>query len=187
MKPSKHDVTSLLQRWSDGDRDAMDALLPVIHEELGQIARRYMKKERAGHTLETGALINEAYLRLVDQDRLQWRNRAHFYAIAATTMRRVLVDHARTRNYQKRGGGAPRVTLDEALQPGSERSLDLVELDDALNDLEAMDPQKSRLVVMRFFGGLTHDEIAEVMEVSTSTVERQWRLARAWLFKALMG
>jgi len=182
---SKHDVTMLLRRWSDGEREALQALLPVIHEELRRIARRYMNKERADHTLETGGLINEAYLRLIEQEHMQWHNRAHFYAIAATTMRRILVDHARQRNSHKRGGGVPDVTLDEALQMNMEQPPDLVALDDALNDLEKQDPQKSRLVELRFFGGLSVDEAAGVLDISPRSAAREWATARAWLREAL--
>ncbi len=161
--------------------------MPLVYEELRGLAKRYMVRERQGHTLETSALVHEAYVKLIDQARVQWSNRTHFYAIAAQTMRRILVDHARSHKYQKRGGGAPKVELDEALQLGTEQPPDLVALDDALKRLAAADPQQSQLVELRFFGGLSHPEIAEVLGVSLSTVERKWRLARAWLYQALNG
>lgn len=185
-EPSKDQVTRLLQRWSDGHLDAMPQLMDVVYAELRDLARRYLRKERSGHTLETSALVHEAYVKLVDQNRVRWQSRAHFYAIAAQTMRRILVDHARSHAYQKRGGGARKVSLEDALQIGdAERAPDLVALDDALKRLAESDPDRARLVELRFFGGLSHPEIAEVLGVSTSTVERQWRLARAWLYKAL--
>ncbi len=182
---TKSQVTQLLQRWSDGEATAIEDLMPLVYDELRQLAKRYLRKERQGHTLETSALVHEAYVRLIDQNRVQWRNRAHFYAISAQTMRRILVDHARSHLYQKRGGGAVKVSLDEALHVGSESPAHLVALDEALERLSAKDQQKCRIVEMRFFGGLTHPEIAEVLEVSLSTVERQWRVARAWLYQAL--
>jgi RNA polymerase sigma factor (TIGR02999 family) len=182
---SPDEVTRMLQRWGAGDARAFDELLPVVHEELLRLARRHMRNERRDHTLETRALVNEAYVKLTGHDRIEWRSRGHFYAIAARTMRRILVDHARTRGYQKRGGNAPRASLDEALHVGEEPPLDLVALDEALTALAAVDAQKSELVELRFFGGLSNNEIAELQGVSLSTVERQWRLARAWLYKAL--
>jgi RNA polymerase sigma factor (TIGR02999 family) len=186
MTPSSPShVTQLLQRWGAGDARALDDLFPVVYEELRRLARHYMRRERRGHTLETGALVNEAYVRLVGNDHIEWRNRGHFYAVAARTMRRILVDHARTRGYQKRGGNTPRASLDDALHVGAEPPFDLVALDEALTALAAVDPQKSELVELRFFGGLTNEEIAELQGISVSTVERQWRLARAWLYKAL--
>jgi RNA polymerase sigma factor (TIGR02999 family) len=175
----------MLQRWGAGDARALDELLPVIYKELRRLARLHMRNERRDHTLETDALVNEAYERLQGHDRIEWRDRGHFYAIAARTMRRILVDHARTRGYQKRGGNAPRVSLDEALHVGEEPPLDLVALDEALTALTEIDARKSELVELRFFGGLSNDEIAELQGVSLSTVERKWRLARAWLYKAL--
>lgn len=181
----KEEVTLLLRRWGDGEPEAMEALMPLIYSELRTIARRYLRREREGHTLETSALVHEAYFRLVDQNRVQWGGRSHFYAVAAQSMRRILVDHARGHRYQKRGGGAPRVPLDEAFHLGDERPVDLVALDDALKELAQEDPQKAQLVELRFFGGLSHPEIAEVLDVSLSTVERSWRLARAWLYRAL--
>jgi RNA polymerase sigma factor (TIGR02999 family) len=179
------EVTTLLHRWADGEAQAMEALMPLVYEELRGIARRYLRREREGHTLETAALVHEAYFRLVDQERVQWGGRSHFYAMAAQSMRRILVDHARAHRYQKRGGGAPKVSLEEAFHLGAERPVDVVALDDALQQLATEDPDKARLVELRFFGGLSHSEIAEVMQVSLSTVERSWRMARAWLYRAL--
>jgi RNA polymerase sigma factor (TIGR02999 family) len=181
----KGEITVLLRRWGDGEQEAMEALMPLIYGELRTIARRYLRREREGHTLETSALVHEAYFRLVDQERVHWGGRSHFYAIAAQSMRRILVDHARRHRYQKRGGGTLPVPLDEAFHLGDQRPVDLVALDDALQELASEDPTKAQLVELRFFGGLSHPEIAEVMEVSLSTVERSWRLARAWLFRAL--
>ncbi|MCP4660818.1 MAG: sigma-70 family RNA polymerase sigma factor [bacterium] len=184
-EPSPNHVTQLLQRLTEGEQEAMQELMPLVYDEMRRMARRYLRSERPDHTLETSALVHEAYLKLTDQSRVQWRNRAHFYGIAAQTMRRILVDHARSHGYQKRGGDAQKVSLDEALHFDAERAPDLVALDDALKRLAETDPQKSQLVELRFFGGLSHPEIAEVLGVSTSTVERQWRLARAWLYRAL--
>ncbi len=178
-------VTQLLARWGDGDAGAMEQLLPLVYEELRKLARGYLRRERPGHTLESGALVHEAYVRLIGQRNVHWQNRSHFYGIAAQAMRRLLVDHARRHRFQKRGGGARAVTLDDALGLGVEKDLDVLELDDALKRLAETDPDKSRLVELRFFGGLSHPEIAEVMGVSLSTVERQWRLARARLYQAL--
>ncbi|MCP3963440.1 MAG: sigma-70 family RNA polymerase sigma factor [bacterium] len=183
--PSRDHVTRLLQRWGEGEQEAMEALMPLVYGELRRLARRYLSRERPGHTLESAALVHEAYVKLIDQHRVQWRNRTHFYAIAAQTMRRILVDHARSHGYQKRGGGVRPVVLDEELKIGGEQPPDLVALDDAMKSLAEVDPEKSRLVELRFFGGLSHDEVAEVLGVSTSTAERQWRLARAWLYRAL--
>ncbi len=181
----KGEVTELLKRWSVGENEAQGPLLDLVYDELRRLAKRYLNRERRGHLLETKALVHEAYLRLVDQDRVEWANRSHFYAVASQTMRRILVDHARRRSHQKRGGDAERVSLEEALLVVDEIPTDLVALDDALHALAETDPEKSRLVEMRFFGGLSHGEIAEVMEVSISTVDRHWRLAKAWLYQAL--
>ena len=180
-------VTRLLQRWGDGDKQAMEALMPLVYDELRSLAKRYLVRERQGHTLETSALVHEAYVKLVGQADVRWSNRSHFYAIAAQTMRRILVDHARSHKYEKRGGGAPKVQLDEALQLGTEQPPDLIALDEALQRLAVADAQQSQLVELRFFGGFTHPEIAEVLGVSLTTVERKWRLARAWLYQTLNG
>ena len=177
--------TVLLQAWGRGDKAAFDALVPLVHEELRRLARRYMRQERTGHTLQATALVNEAYLRLIDLKRMQWQHRAHFLAMAARLMRRILVDSARSRRYQKRGGGAPKVSLDEALMVSSEPGRDLVALDDALAALAAMDPRKGQVVEMRFFGGLTVEETAEALRVSVDTVTREWRLAKVWLLREL--
>ncbi len=179
------DVTKLLLKWCDGDVDVGDLLMPMVYDELRKIARAYLYRERKGHTLETSALVNEAYLKLIDQSRVKWVNRAHFFAIAAQTMRRILVDHARARASRKRGGDLHKVPLEEAIHKGQERPIDLVALDDALDRLAESDELKSKIIELRFFGGLTHDEIAEVVGMSLSTVERQWRLARAWLFATM--
>ena len=183
--PSGQPVTQLLQRWSEGKRDALEELMPMVYDELRLLAQRYLRRERDGHTLETSALVNEAYMKLLGQNRVAWQGRSHFYAIAAQTMRRILVDHARSHSYQKRGGEARKLPLDEALQVAAERPPDLVALDQALDRLAEVDVERAHLVELRFFGGLTHPEIAEVLGVSLSTVERQWRLARAWLYRQL--
>lgn len=178
---SVNNVTQLLMDWSKGDKAALDKLTPFVYDELHRLARHYMRRERAGHTLQTSALINEAYLRLVDQS-VAWQNRAHFFGIAARLMRQILVDHARAHNYAKRGGGnAQKVSLDEAANLAQGRAAELVALDDALQSLAAIDPQQSRLVELRFFGGLTIEEAAEVLAISHATVEREWSVARAWL------
>lgn len=174
------DVTQLLLAWSSGRREALDQLLPLVYHELRKIAERYLRRERSGHTLQTTALVHEAYLKLIDQRQVQWQNRAHFFGIAAQAMRRILVDHARSRQTGKRGG--LRLTLDENLDVSDERAADLLALDDALNALAALDPQKSRIVELRYFGGLSIEETAEVLGIGTATVTRQWRLARAWLY-----
>jgi RNA polymerase sigma-70 factor, ECF subfamily len=179
--PSTQQVTKLLQAWSQGQDAALDELLPVVHQELRRLARRYMFGERAGHTLQTTALVNEAYLRLVKSRQVNWQNRAHFFAISAQLMRRVLVDSARARGGQQRGGGIPKVTLDEALIGPQEKGHDLVALDDALNALSRVDPRKGRVVELRFFGGLSVEETGEVLQVHPNTVLRDWRLAKMWL------
>ena len=182
---SAQHVTRLLQDWSQGKDAALEELLPLVHQELRRVARRYMFGERSGHTLQTTALVNEAYLRLVNSRQVNWQNRAHFFAISAQLMRRILVDYARTRGYQKRGGGVPKVTLDEALMGPQEKGHDLVALDDALKALGDLDPRKSKVVELRFFGGLSVDETAEVLKVSPDTVLRDWRLAKSWLAREL--
>ena len=181
--PSQQDVTRLLVRLTDGDRGVLDKLAPVIHAELHRLAHAYMGRERPGHLLQTSALVNEAYLRLIDWENAQWQNRAHFFGVAAQMMRRILVDHARAHEAEKRGGEFQKLSLDENLDAaGGERDVNLVALDDALNRLAAMDPQKSKIVELRFFGGLSVEETAEVMGVSAPTVKRQWRMAKAWLY-----
>ena len=179
--------TELLVAWSRGDGRAFDQLLPIVNSELHRLARRYMHRERPGHTLQATALVNEAYLRLVDVRRVQWQNRAHFCAMAARMMRRILVDHARARNNTKRGGDVPRVSLDEALEVAIEPRQDLVGLDDALCRLEIIYPRKSQVVELRFFGGLSVEETAEAMHISVDTVKRDWRFAKLWLLRELCG
>ena len=182
---ASHEVTQLLMAWNDGDQSALERLIPLVHAELHRIARRYMRNERAGHTLQTSALINEAYMRLIDAQQVHWQNRAHFFAIAAQLMRRVLVDFARSHGYKKRGGGAFQVSLDETMVITKERGEDLVALDEALSALSELDERKGRVVEMRFFGGLSEKEIAETLAVSQETVRRDWRLAKSWLRRRL--
>jgi len=182
------EVSRLLRAWSDGNQDALDRLTPIVYEELRKLARRYMRGERAGHSLQTTALVNEAYMRLVDYKRMQWQNRAHFFAVSAQLMRRILVEHARRRNL-KRGGGVPHVSFDEAAVIGGAKDprADLVALDDAMNALARLDPRKVQVVEMRFFGGLSVEETAEVLKVSPVTVMRDWSTAKAWLYRELSG
>jgi RNA polymerase sigma factor (TIGR02999 family) len=179
------DPTALLLAWGRGDQAAFDELIPLVHDELRRIARHHMRGERGAHTLQASALVNEAYMRLLDLKRIQWQNRAHFFALAARVMRRILVDSARARKFHKRGGSARKVSLDEALVVSNERSQDLVELDDALEALAMVDPRKGQVVEMRFFGGLSVEETAEALQVSTGTVMRDWRLAKVWLLREL--
>jgi RNA polymerase sigma factor (TIGR02999 family) len=186
-RPPQHQITELLAEWSEGNQSALDELYPLVYEELHRLARRYMSRERKGHTLQTTALINEAYVRLVDQKNVRWANRSHFFAISAQIMRRILIDHARRHGYAKRGGGAQQVSLEEvamiAPNPGSE----LVRLDEALKILAKMDPRRCHVVELRYFGGLSNEEIADVLKVSENTVTRDWNLARAWLYQQLSG
>src|SRR5262245_31979538 len=179
--------TELLMAWSRGETDAFDRLVPLVHNELHRIARGYMAHERAGHTLQATALVNEAYLRLIDITRVQWQNRAHFFAMAARVMRRILVDTARARGGDKRGGGIPTLSLDDALVIASELNPDLVALDDALQQLEAKHSRQAQVVELRFFGGLTTEEAAEALHVSRDTVKRDWRFAKLWLMRELRG
>ncbi len=182
----RDEVTQLLLAWRQGEPLALEELIPVVHKELRRLAHRYMSGEREGHTLQTTALVNEAYLRLVDSSQVQWQNRAHFFATAAQLMRRVLVDFARTRNYQKRGGEVLKVEFDEAWMGSTGRGSDLVvALDDALQELAKFDARKSQVVEMRFFGGLSAEETAEVLNVSEDTVLRDWKLAKTWLLREL--
>ncbi|MBK9317181.1 MAG: sigma-70 family RNA polymerase sigma factor [Acidobacteria bacterium] len=185
---SKHpteEITQLLLAWGKGDEGAFDRLMPLVYDEMRKIARRYMSRQRPDHTLQTTALVNEAYLRLIDSSKVQWQNRAHFYAISAQLMRRILVDFARARTNQKRGGGAQKVVLDEALTITSEPGADLIALDDALNELAKLDRRQSQIVELRYFGGLSEDETAEILDISARTVRRDWSLARAWLYRQL--
>jgi len=179
-----HRVTELLVAWSKGDERALDALTPLIYDELRRLARSYMRQERAGHTLQSTALVHEAFLRLVDQ-RVQWNSRAHFFGIAAQMMRRILVDHAKAQSTAKRGAGAVRIELEEGLATAPNRDVDLLALDEALERLTKVDPQRSRIVELRFFAGLSNEESAEVLGVSPATIQRQWAGARAWLFHEL--
>ena len=185
--PAPTQVTVLLRAWSDGDEAAFEQLLPLVEAELRRLARTYMARERRGHTLQTTALVNEAFVRLVDTKGLRWQDRAHFLAISARLMRRVLVDHARARGYQKRGGGAQRVTLTDALVIASAPSLHLIDLDRALEALGAVDPRKAKVVELRFFGGLSVEETANVLHLSADTIKRDWRLAKLWLLRELEG
>ncbi len=182
--PSPKEVTRLLIDWGNGDQAALDELIPLVYAELRRLAGRYMRRESQDHTLQTSALINEAYLRLIDQKSVQWQNRAHFFGVAAQLMRRILVDHARSRSRAKRGGGAQMVSLVEQAVM-SEEVAEVIALDEALNNLAEMDPRKSQIVELKFFGGLTTEEVAEVLKVTTRTVEREWRKAKAWLHRAI--
>jgi RNA polymerase sigma-70 factor (ECF subfamily) len=178
------DISQLLRAWSDGNQSALEKLTPIVYDELRRLARRYMRRERPGHSLQTTALVNEAYLRLVDYERMQWQNRAHFFAVSAQLMRRILVENARRHNL-KRGGGLQHVSLEEAAVVGGGRATDLVRLDDALNALSRFDARKVQVVEMRFFGGLNVEETAEVLKVSSVTVMRDWSTAKAWLYREL--
>jgi RNA polymerase sigma factor (TIGR02999 family) len=184
---SQREITRLLADWAGGDRDALDRLAPLVHAELRRIARRQMGGERQGHTLQATALVNEAYLRLAGQEGFEWRDRAHFYAVCAQVMRHVLIDHARAHARDKRGGGALHVSLDEAAVMSVESASELVALDEALRELEEVDPQKGRVVELRYFAGLSIEETAEVLGISPTTVRREWRRAKAWLYRALAG
>jgi RNA polymerase sigma-70 factor (ECF subfamily) len=183
--PSDHEVTSLLKAWSAGDELALEKLMPLVYRQLHQIAQRYIGKERSGHTLQATALVNEAYLRLVDCGKVNWQDRAHFFAISANLMRRILIDFARSRGYLKRGGDVLHVALDDAPSACIEADVNLVALDDALNTLAAVDERKSKVVELRFFGGLSVEETAEVLHISSDTVIRDWRLAKLWLLREL--
>jgi len=186
-KNSRGQVTRLLQQWSSGDQTALDELMPLIHAELRQQASGCLRRERQGHTLETSALVNEAFLRLVDQDQVRWQSRAHFLAIAGRQMRRILVDHARRHAAAKRGGGAERVPIDEVELAAAEPRPDLLALDQALERLAEDDSEIARVVELRYFAGLNREEIAEVMHLSSASITRRWRLARAWLYRELAG
>ena len=179
------DVTQLLIKWSKGDKDALDELTPLVYAELRRLARGYMGRERQDHTLQTSALINEAYLRLIDQQSVEWKDRAHFFAVSAQIMRHILVDHARKHQTDKRGAGAQKLALDDAAAANHQKAAELLALDEALNDLAAIDPRQSHIVELRFFGGLTVEETAEVLKVSPITVKREWRTAKAWLRDAV--
>jgi RNA polymerase sigma-70 factor (ECF subfamily) len=180
------DVPALLRAWSDGDPSAIQVLTPIVYSELHRLARHYMRRERSGHSLQATALVNEAYMRLADYTRMHWRDRAHFFAVSAQVMRRILVEHARRHNV-KRGRGVPHVSLDDVVvvAPGDDAETDLVALDEALIALTRIDPRKAQIVEMRFFGGLTVEEIGDVLKVSTGTIKRDWRAAKAWLYREL--
>jgi RNA polymerase sigma factor (TIGR02999 family) len=180
-------VTQLLIGWGKGDKEALDELLPIVYDELRQQAARYLRRERAGHTLQTTALIHEAYLRLVDQKNVKWQNRAHFFGIAAQLMRRILVDHARGKKRAKRGGSDIRVSLNEATAMAKTQDLDVLAIDEALNRLTEIDEQQGKIVELRFFSGMTVEETAEVLGISTATVKRDWSMARAWLHREISG
>ena len=182
---SPQEITRLLVAWGDGDESALAELTPLVYEELHRLAHHYMSDERPGHTLQTTALVNEAYVRLIDWKSVRWQNRAHFFAVSAQLMRRILVDFARSRGYHKRGGGVRAITLDEALVTAKDKGADMVALDEALNALAQLDARQSRVVELRYFGGLSIDETAEVLKVSPGTVRRDWSLARAWLHREL--
>ncbi len=184
IAPPSGEVSSLLRAWSDGDRGALDRLTPIVYEELRRLAQRYLKGERPGHSLQTTALVNEAYLRLVDYKRMRWQNRAHFFAVSAQLMRRILVEHARRHN-QKRGGGVQHVSLESAAVIGVHRAADLGALDDTMHALARIDPRKAQVVELRFFGGLSVEETAEVLKVSPVTVMRDWSTAKAWLHREM--
>jgi len=186
-RPESHEITMLLLAWSEGDREALDRLVPLVYGELRRLAQSYMRRERAGHTLQTTALIHEAFLRLIDAGQVRLESRTHFFAVASRLMRQILVDFARSRGYQKRGGGAEQVSLDEALVIGQPPDEDLVALDEALAALAEVDERKARVVELRFFGGLTEAEMAETLKVSPETVRRDWRLAKSWLLHKLSG
>src|SRR5438445_6693270 len=182
---SPEEITALLRAWSDGDQSALEKLTPLVYAELHRLARRYMGREHVGHTLQTSALVNEAYLRLVDTRGMRWQNRAHFFAVSAKIMRRILVDFARARQNLKRGGGARQVTLDEGLVVSPESGADLLALDEALEQLAALNPRQSMVVELRYFGGLNEEEAAAALNVSPRTVRHDWSVARAWLYREL--
>jgi len=186
MNTSPQDVTGLLVRWQSGDREALDALTPLVYDELRRLAKSYLRRERPDHTLDGTALVHEAYMRLVDQRSVEWRNRNHFFALAAELIRRILVDHARARIAAKRGGASVKLSLDEALAPADEKDLNILALDDALLALAKADPQQSRIVELRYFAGLTIEETADVMEISPATVKRDWTTAKAFLKREML-
>jgi RNA polymerase sigma factor (TIGR02999 family) len=185
VTPSPKSITQLLIEWREGDEAALNRLIPLVYEELRRLAHRYMRQERPGHTLQTTALVNEAYIRLVDHKGMHWQNRAHFYAVAAQCMRRILVDHARARNCAKRGGGAYVEELEEATKVAQKQAADMMALDDALSELAALDPRKSQIVEMRYFGGMSVEETAEVLGISSATVNREWKAAKARLLQTV--
>jgi RNA polymerase sigma factor (TIGR02999 family) len=183
---SPKEITQLLVAWGDGDEAALEQLTPLVYQQLHRLAHHYLSHERPGHTLRTSALVNEAYVRLIDWKNVQWQNRAHFFGVSAQLMRRILVDFARSRRYEKRGGGKAPLALDEVVLTSGEKSADMVALDEALLSLEKLDARQSRVVELRFFGGLTVAETAEVLKVSEATVRRDWSIARAWLRREML-
>ena len=185
--PSQESITQLLLDSKAGDREALDRLMPLVYDELRRLADNYLYKERADHTLQPTALVHEAYMRLIDQHSVDWQNRTQFFALAAQMMRRILVNHAEAHAAQRRGGGARKVSLDEAISFFEEQNINLLTLNEALERLERLSPRQSRIVELRFFGGLTIEEIAEVLNISEMTVKRQWRMAKTWLYKAVMS
>lgn len=185
MTTSEHEITQILHEWGDGDAQAVERLFPFVYDELRRLARNYLSKERAGHTLQPTALVHEAYLRLIDQNRTNWENRTHFYAVAATLMRRILVNHARDHAAQKRGGGIQVISLDDIKDLSGDNSLDIIRLDEVLQNLEKFDRRKLRVVEMRFFGGLSELEISKILNVSEKTVRRDWTMAKMWLHREL--
>jgi RNA polymerase sigma factor (TIGR02999 family) len=184
-KAAPQDITQLLLAWGAGNKAALDELMPLVYAELRKLARGYMRRQPADHTLQTTALVNEAYLRLIDSSRVNWQNRTHFFAISAQLMRRILVDFARARNSQKRGGEVQKIELDETLVIPIEQKTDFVALDEALKELAALSPRQSEVVELRYFGGLSEEEIAQHLDVSARTVRRDWSVARAWLFRKM--
>ena len=186
MAENLQQVTVLLAKWGQGDREALDALTPLVYNELRKLAKSYLRRERAGHTLEGTALVHEAYLRLIDQREVQWRNRNHFFALAAELIRRILVDHARAKIAAKRGGNNVKLSLDESITPVDEKDLDLLALNDALDALARADAQQSRIVELRYFAGLTIEETADVLQISTATVKRDWVMAKAFLKREML-
>jgi len=187
VEAQTHDLTQLLVDWSHGDKAALDKLMPLVDEELRRLAHRYMSRERAGHTLQTTALVNEAFLRLINRSKVDWQNRAHFFGLAAQLMRTILVDHARSHACAKRGGGADKLELDEGLVVSQQKASEVLALDDALKELAVIDPEQGRIVELRFFGGLTVEETAEVLHISPATVKREWSTAKAWLYRELQN
>ncbi len=185
MIPKPSDVTQLLVNWNNGDQAALDELLPLVNDELRRLARNYLRRENPGHTLQPTALVNEAYLRLIDQKHVQWQNRAHFFGIAAQLMRRILVDHARRHAYAKRGGGAIQVSFHEGMAVTEAKTAELLAVHEALEQLTKLDARKGHIVELRFFGGLSLEEVAEVLSISSPTVQREWRAAKAWLHRLL--
>ncbi len=184
-KPATPEITNLLVEWSDGNQAALDKLMPLVHAELQKLAHSFMRRENSAHTLQTAALVNEAYLRLIDQKRVRWQNRAHFFGIAAQMMRRILIDHARSHEYAKRGGKAVKISLDDVAEISDEKAAELIALDEALRKLAEIDVRRARVVELRYFGGLSNDEISAVLQISVNTAVRDWNLAKAWLHRAL--